>query len=322
MGWKEFFYFNKSQRIGILSLAVLIVIALLTTILMPYFIKPREMDDGAAFLEEAREFRANLIEKERSQRQEREFYPFEYRDYPKNRKTFETPYTLFAFDPNTADSATFVKLGLKPFVARNILRYRSKGGSFKSPDAFAKVYGITSEKFDEMKPYIQIAGTKNGDGTITSEAKEATTKTANPQSDETTNIPKVVELNSADTAILLDVKGIGRTYAKRVVGYGRVLGGYVSVEQLKEVYGMTDENYMRISPHLSVDPSLTTKIDVNKASIEKLKKHPYIKTFQRAKAIYEYRRKKVKLQDISQLKHLDEFTEEDWKKLEPYLEFK
>ena len=52
-----------------------------------------------------------------------------------------------------------------------------------------------------------------------------------------------------------------------------------------------------------------------------MKNHPYIKTFQRAKAIYEYRRKKVELKNINQLKHLEEFTADDWQRLEPYLSF-
>ena len=319
--WKQFFYFNKSQRIGIVILLSLIFVVLGFTLLMPYIFKQPEVQSESDFLREAEEFKASLVEKERTQRTERDFYPFQYRSYP-NSKAFETKYELFAFNPNTADSAAFVRLGLKPHIARNILKYRAKGGNFRTPEAFSKVYGITPEKFEELRPYIQIPATestkeaaKNDVATAEKTEQKARRYSTQLKTDE------IVNLNLADTAMLKQVRGIGTVFARRIVSYRNVLGGYSSVEQLKEVWGMTDETYGKISPYLAVDQSQITKIDVNKASIEKLKKHPYIKTFQRAKAIYEYRRKKIELKDISQLKHLEEFTPKDWQKLEPYLAF-
>lgn len=318
--WKQFFYFNRTQRIGILILLGLIFVVFGFTVLMPYIIKQSEVQSESDFLREAEEFKAGLVEKERTQRIERDFYPFQYRSYPKS-KTFETKYELFAFNPNTADSATFVRLGLKPYIARNILKYRAKGGNFRTSEAFSKVYGITPEKFEELKPYIQIPATESTkevaeNNVVVEETEQETRKYATQlKTDE------IVNLNLADTAMLKQVRGIGSVFAKRIVNYRNVLGGYNSVEQLKEVWGMTDETYDKISPFLAVDQSQIIKIDVNKASVEKLRKHPYIKTFQRAKAIYEYRRKKIELKNINQLKHLEEFTPEDWQKLEPYLSF-
>ena len=157
---KNFFYFNKGQRIGVLILLLLIVFAFLATVLMPIFVKKDEIESGEDFLREAMEFRANLIENERSKSKETDFFPFEYRSYPKYKPT-QTKYELFTFNPNTADSATFVKLGLKPYIARNVLRYREKGGSFRNADAFARVYGITPEKYEELKPFIQIPELEN-----------------------------------------------------------------------------------------------------------------------------------------------------------------
>lgn len=319
--WKQFFYFNKSQRIGILVLITLILLAFLATIFMPLFMKEREMESGADFLREAEEFKAGLIEKERKQQRERYFYPFEYRAYPKKSKSFETKYELFAFNPNTADSATFVKLGLRPYVARNILKYRAKGGSFRNAESFSRIYGISPEKFEELKPYIQIPVTEDVHKPIGKESVIDPLEDAKPSRQVQFKTDEIIELNSADTALLKQIRGIGTVFARRIVGYRRILGGYYSVEQLKEVYGMTDETFEKASPYISIDDSQIIKINVNKASIEKLKRHPYIKTFQRAKAIYEYRRKKVKLNNIRQLKHLEEFTEEDWVKLEPYLSF-
>ena len=85
---------------------------------------------------------------------------------------------------------------------------------------------------------------------------------------------------------------------------------------------MRPENFEKMKSYLTVDNSQIKKINVNIASLDRLKSHPYIKTFQKAKAIYEFRRKKVKLNSINALKVLDELTGEDIIKLEPYLEFK
>lgn len=320
MSWKNFFYFNKAQRIGILVLLGLILLSIAATVLIPVvFDKSKQQTTDTKFLKEAAEFRASLIEKERKHRSEREFQPFVYRNNYSFPKRKEEKYELFAFNPNTADSATFVRLGLKPYIAKNILRYRAKGGKFRTPEAFEKVYGISSAKFEELKPYIQIPQETQ---TVQANREEP----EKPQEQKTNYIQKrddiIIELNEADTASLQQIRGIGRAYARRIVSYRNVLGGYYSVEQVREVYGMRAETFEQFKHSLTADGNLIEKINVNTASIEKLKKHPYIKTFQKAKAIYEYRRKKVKLTHIDELRVLDELNEEEINRLTPYLEFK
>ncbi len=312
--WKDFFYFNKSQRIGIIILLFLILLVFSATLLMPCFVAPPENSkNDEKFLSEARAFIANLKEKEKFRK--KEFVPFENRNYTKKKKT-EQVYQLFAFDPNSADSVSFVRLGLKPYIAKNILKYRAKGGKFRSPEDFGKVYGITENKFEELKPYIQIAKLE--------QTKELHQKTTEKQSEEKTvkeELAVALEINVADTAALVKVRGIGKTYAKRIVGYRNVLGGYYSVEQLREVYGMRDENFEKIKHSLTADGTLIRKIKINNAGVDYLKSHPYIGSFQRAKAIYEYRRKLGKLKNIEQLNVLDEFSSDDLIKLTPYLDF-
>lgn len=317
---KGFFYFSRSQRIGILIVLALIIIALAVMVAMPYFFKSEEIVADEEFLQEVEEFKASLVEKERIWRTDEDFYPFVYRNYPRNNYA-STKYELFHFDPNTADSITFLRLGLKPFITKNILRYRAKGGKFKTPENFAKVYGITPEKFNELLPYIQITGANQSIVADDLQSDYAETLEESPTTLAEVKKDIFVELNSADTVLLKRIKGIGSVLGRRIVSYRAVLGGYYAVEQLKEVYGMSPENYERISAFVNVNQEQISKININKASIEKMKAHPYIKTFQRAKAIYEYRRKKIRLENISQLKHLEEFSTDDWRRLEPYLMF-
>lgn len=63
---------------------------------------------------------------------------------------------LFAFDPNTADSTQFLRLGLQPWQVRNIYKYRSRGGRYRKKSDFARLYGLTLEKYRQLEPYIVI----------------------------------------------------------------------------------------------------------------------------------------------------------------------
>jgi DNA uptake protein ComE-like DNA-binding protein len=184
------------------------------------------------------------------------------------------------------------------------LKYRSKGGRFKTAADFAKVYGIFPDKIKELEPYITIAELK-------------------PVKNETTPAKRtdiIVDLNSADTTLLMQVKGIGRGYAKGIVRFRQSTGGFVSVDQLSEIFGMRPENLERIRPFCSINLALVQKIKVNIATAQRLDAHPYLNFYQ-ARAIYELRRNKGKLHDVNDLKVLSELTTDDLMKIKPYLSF-
>ena len=310
--WKDFFYFSKGQRIGILVLIVLILLVLAANYTLPYFFPVTEKD-GTAFLKEAEKFKKSLLSRDslreadwQQKYEERQrLYKEKYKNYYSS-KTSENKiaYTLSVFDPNTTDSAGFVRLGLKPYIASNIQKYKKKGGSFRTPTDFAKVYGVSAEKFKELESYIKIAEIKLVKTEI------GTTK----------RVDIIVELNSADTTLLMKVKGIGRGYAKGIVRFRQITGGFVSVDQLSEVYGMRPDNLEKIRPYCKVNTDLIKKINVNIASVERLRAHPYL-NFYKAKAIYELRRKKGKLLGLNDLTELSELSSSDLIRLKPYLSF-
>ncbi|MDD5184135.1 MAG: helix-hairpin-helix domain-containing protein [Paludibacter sp.] len=307
--WKDFFYFSKSQRIGIIVLLVLIVIVLVANYTLPIFF-PTTNEPESSFLTEVDSFKKSLVsidslKKVEWKRQYEERYQ-KYQPFPSFQKNND--YSLFPFDPNTVDSTTFVKLGLKPFIASNILKYRKKGGLFRGSADFGKVYGISPEKFKELEPYISIKDKhllKND-------------SLANNTNDQKKNV--IVDLNSADTTLLMQIKGIGRGYAKGIIRFRSETGGFVSVDQLNEIYGMRPENFERIRPYCRVNLNLIQKIKVNTASVERLRRHPYL-SFYQAKAIYELRRNRGKLNNIDDLKELSEFTSESLTRIQPYLSF-
>lgn len=130
----------------------------------------------------------------------------------------------------------------------------------------------------------------------------------------------LVELNTADTTSLKKVPGIGSTFARRIVKYRKLLGGFYSVDQLREVYGMEEERYHKLKPWFSVDISLISPLTVNKMSLKELVKHPYI-TYPQARVIEQLRRQKGKLTGWENFRLLEEFTDTDKERLLPYLSF-
>lgn len=130
---------------------------------------------------------------------------------------------------------------------------------------------------------------------------------------------ETIEINSSDTTDLKKIPGIGSAFSNRIVKYRNLLGGYNSLNQLKEVWGMDDDLFNKIIPYLRITPN-TKKIKVNTASFEELNKHPYIK-YKRAKIIIDIRERKGKIESMDRLSLLEEFTEADTKRLTPYLSF-
>ncbi|WP_165157590.1 helix-hairpin-helix domain-containing protein [Parabacteroides sp. ZJ-118] len=130
----------------------------------------------------------------------------------------------------------------------------------------------------------------------------------------------VVELNSADSAALRKVPGIGSVFARRIIRYRELLGGFYSVEQLGEVYGIDAERYEALEAWFSADPSAIRRLPVNQLSAKELARHPYVSDRQ-ARSIEKMTRKKGRLQGWEDLSLLEEFPAYDRQRLRHYLSF-
>ncbi len=168
---------------------------------------------------------------------------------------------LAAFDPNSADSIEFLQRGLSPFIAHTILQYRRAGGKFRTADDFSRVYGLSSEKFNMLKPYIQI-----------SEAfrrKQDTLHFIKKAEKDTLAVYKypegtLVDLNEADTTELKKIPGIGSGIARMIVAYRKRLGGFYDMAQLKEV-NYVDEDMLR---WFKLGNAPIHRINANKAGLD------------------------------------------------------
>lgn len=298
----DFFYYRRSERTVLLILLIILFAGVVGYQFIPSQEErfARQLEQDTAFMQRCDSFFLTLKDEKPS--------------YGEHFPATALP-ELFLFDPNTADSIMFTRLGLPGWVARNIVRYREKGGVFYRPEQFARIYGIDSLRYARLAPFIRIDTLRLQKNRIV--YKRDTLNSTYPR--KFTEVTPV-DLNSADTALLKRIPGIGSGFAAMMVSYRQRLGGFHSVEQLRELELVSDSLLMQWRPWLVVDQSLVRPIGVNKASVTQLRNHPYLNFYQ-AKAIVELRRQYGRIEGWEVLRMLEEFTETDIERLQPYFVF-
>lgn len=131
----------------------------------------------------------------------------------------------------------------------------------------------------------------------------------------------IIELNSADSAKLTELKGIGASFARRIINYRNRLGGFINKDQLKEVYGMDDDRYAEMQAQVSVDLSRIKKIRINKVDFDGLKHFPYL-TFKQMNAIVQFREQHGNYASLNDMRNVAILNDEILRKIEPYIDFK
>lgn len=218
------------------------------------------------------------------------------------------------FDPNTADSSTLVHLGLKPWQAKNILKYRAAGGRYRKAEDIKKLYGMTDSMYHALEPYICIAVVDTVDSVKLDTMRVDTFPRWKSDKKDT-----VLNIRTADTTELKMIRGIGSYRARQIVRYREQLGGFARVEQVLEAKGM-EHMADSVLNSFVLDSVVIDSLNINRISVQRLSKHPYLR-FEQAKAIYELRRKYVRLDSIEQLYELDCLSPETIQKITPYLNF-
>lgn len=219
---------------------------------------------------------------------------------------------LFSFDPNTLSVEGWKNLGVKEKTALSIQKYISKGGKFRKPEDIKKIWGISPEKAAQLIPYAQIAvQTNNYPETYSSTFKEEYPRYEKKKTE-------FININGADTIAFASLPGIGPGYARRITKFRDRLGGFYSVTQVAETFGLPDSTYQKILPYLNADPAAVKKINVNSVTEEVLKEHPYIR-WQLAKIIVAYRTQHGDFKKIEDLRNIMTITPEVYEKISHYL---
>lgn len=296
--WRDFLYMQRSDRRIIVALLCIVVVALTVVWLT-----------GGRQEGEGRENSDSIAHLRRT-------------------KTYAQPtrsVRLVPFDPNTADSTLLLDLGLQPWQVRNIYKYRSQGGIYRRKEDFARLYGLTVGQYRRLEPYIRISPDYQPASSLvgTTSVSMAMPPSASRISDRAASYRhyklhpgETVDLNTADTALLKRVPGIGPYFAGKIVKYGERLGGYVHVSQLDEI----EDFPASALPYFTIQSPVTRRLNVNQLSLQELKRHPYINYF-RARAIVDYRRLHGPLRSLNDLRLSRDFPDSIITRLQPYVEF-
>lgn len=293
--FRDFFYFPKSDRRAIVALGCIAVFCVGVLLVVDSL---QNAQTEQQYVMTNAMFRKNGVEQAR--------------------KDGETE--MQCFDPNTVDSVTLVKMGVKPWKVKNFLAYRRAGKVFRSAKDMGNTYGWTEKDEDLLAPYIKISSAFLSNPTV---HLSHPTQTKRPQKKEPLYASSkfqtltVVDANVADSATLCRIPGIGAGIANAILRYRTRLGGFYSTQQLLEIKIFSPEllEWFTLSDHFDL-----IKIPINQASFQILNAHPYI-TYDQTRSLLNYIRLYGGIADEDALRFTNIFTAEEVDRLSPYLIF-
>ena len=236
------------------------------------------------------------------------------------------------FDPNHTSVPQLCSLGISLEVANRIRNYRQKGGSFRIKADLTKIYGLSDSLYQVLEPYILLPDQKKYTKTKPNDIKKSfkEEKYGKSKGEKQAPLKKTfiakknflkIDINQADTSQLMQLKGVGRTLSQRVIKYRKLLGGYIEVKQLGEVYGLSDSLVVSLEHQLFIGKIFEPeKIELNLATFKELNSHPYI-SYEQTKDILNTKSKYGKFKKTEDLQRLNTFTESELERLIPYLKY-
>lgn len=270
---KDYFTFSNADRRGIIILLLVIFLTLTFRLILPALIKQSDGETEAFNME---------VNQWLNTKAENEMIPVNS-DIHKNKENLHI--SLFDFDPNVISYDEIKNLGVNNSVRKAWINYREKGGKFYRKEDLKKIYGLDSVTYQSLEQHIilgnensrSIFGTGHGNKNILT-----------------------IELNRATQEEFENLKGIGPVLAQRICKYRNLLGGFSSINQLNEVYGITDSIVQVNESILTIDKSSIEKININRTDFSTLSRHPYISDYE-AKAIIHYREMKGFVESFNEL---------------------
>ncbi len=311
----SYLHFTKKEKAGTITL-LFFMACMIATPFIYLLLKPGSAIDETVF--------ANDIALLKAQETDSNYQKKYNNSYPQNNDDYRMPYRAtnavakgerFYFDPNTLSVEGWIRLGAKPKTAASIQKYISKGGQFKTAEDLKKVWGLSPSLVYELMPYVNIkalpakqyASYKNNNSPPVYEKREYPKKIITP-----------VDINNSGAEAWVALPGIGEKLAQRILTFKEKLGGFHEVAQIKETYGLPDSTYQKILPYLNLQSPEVKKININTATLDELKLHPYIR-YSLANAIVEYRTQHGPYASVGSLKKIMIITDEVLMKMAPYL---
>jgi DNA uptake protein ComE-like DNA-binding protein len=295
----NFLHFSRKERLGAFTLLSLCISVFATPAILRW-VQPPRTTDFSAFEATMQAFRQSA--------------------------TIPATVTLFDFDPNTATEEDFNRLGLSEKVAQNICHFREKGGSFRKPEDFKKIWSLQPKDYSRLLPYVHIGMKKD---------REA----ANADS---TVKPELFSFDP-NTATEADFKKLGlpgRT-THSILNYREKGGVFRKKEDLAKIYTLSSEDYTRLEPFVNLQTPYSSEkktsynaatgsveyfrksrstgpIDINQAGVETWMNLPMIGE-KRAQQIVKFREKLGGFRSIDQLAEMYNLPDSVFQRIKPQL---
>jgi competence protein ComEA len=213
------------------------------------------------------------------------------------------------FNPNAGTASALQNKGVPRYIAQAIVKYRNAGGKFRYKSDLAKLYVIDEQRYYTLEPYIDLPVKPKR---VVSDSKEEIFKK------DSVVARRPIDINTVSASDLEKLSGIGSFYAQKITEYRDKLGGFVSSEQLNEVFGMRPESVDQISSYFEYGENIKQK-HTNSAGFKDLVAHPYL-TYNEVKAIVNYREQHDGFHSVSEIMTLHIFKGKDTSRLIPYLD--
>lgn len=309
---RDYLTFNKRERNGLFVLLSIIILLIIYLNVSDKFVTPEKVD-FAKFEKEIELFNTSVQHINDSIKTEsKNKYPYSQSissEPGTSEKELNIQPEYFVFNPNKLADNDWQRLGLAEKQIQTIKNYEAKGGKFRSKEDVRKMYCISEKQYLSLEPYIQIP-VENKNFESAKRQKEEHVKKA-------TFIKTIVELNSADSAQLTKIKGIGSFYAKTIIKYRNELGGFVAKVQLMEMWKFDFDKFEEIEKYIILDASQIKQININTCTAADLK-HPYL-SWNAANGIFNYRSKHGRYKTLEEIKNTDLVDDETFRKIAPYL---
>lgn len=219
---------------------------------------------------------------------------------------------MFPFNPNENSYSDWLDLGLTPRQARTADNYLKRGGAFRVPADLKKIYGLDSGRYALLEPYIRIPG-GTGEGRADMPEEEPDGRKASPAG----AVP--LELNTADSTELQVLPGVGPVLASRLVRYRLLIGGFYSMDQVEEVYGLDDSLIAGWGGRVWIDSTRIRKMDLNRAGFRELLRHPYL-DYYHTRALVQYRESQGGFSSLEEIRRNRLLPDSIYRRIAPYLE--
>ena len=162
---------------------------------------------------------------------------------------------------------------------------------------------------------------EKGDMIVTSFNEEKESGSGSYMKNNRTNLQRpLLEINTCDSASLEALPGIGPVLSVRIIKFRKLLGGFASVDQLREVYGLSEEVYNIISSRVYADSTAVIKININSAEYKELIRLPYFESYE-VNTILKYRKLQGSIENMDEMINNKLIAKEKTGKIRPYLEF-